>query len=189
VAKGFPAPGRRLPLILLGLTCLCSPLWAGTLQTRFSTVTVHNLPIGYWTKVELKGGESYAVENTSRQKVKVTLKSTRPFERKAIGRGYLMIPDPGWITVEPCELELEPHSTGYAEVRLTIPDDPKYAGKRFEGWLMATGVGPQFQAGLITRIRFNTVAEPPRKPDEGRSFEAATDTPPNKEHDSGERPD
>jgi hypothetical protein len=172
VIERIPSCELRAGCLAIVLLCLGSSVGAGTLQTRFSTVTVHDLPIGRWTRVELAGGVPYTVENTSNRKVTVTLTPGRPFEPKSVGRGYEMIPDPKWITVKPAVLKLEPHSSGTAEVRLTIPDDPKYAGKRYEVWLMAKGAGPQFQVGLITRIRFNIVAEPtdrpPSKTDEKR---------------------
>ena len=184
----FPLPGWRPALLLLGLLCLGLPAGAGSLQTRFTTVTVHDLPIGRWTRVELAGGEPYSVENTSPQKVRVALTSVRPFEKKSVGRGYRLIPDPGWITVKPVVLDIEPGSSGHAEVRLTVPDDPAYAGKKYEGWLLAKGAGPQFQVGLITRIRFNTVDAPPVRPasadDAKQHTEPEAESPPREPHDA-----
>lgn len=175
MTNACPIRGWRVALLLTGVACLCLPARAGRLQTRFTTVTVHDLPVGFWTRVELEDGEPYTVENTSTQKVRVNLKASRPFEAKAVGSGYRMIPDAAWITVEPAMLDIEPQSSAGAEVRITVPDDPKYAGQRYEGWLVATGVGPQFQVGLITRIRFNTVAKPEEPAQEIEDTEAASE--------------
>ena len=114
VMKSGSTYGRRLVLLLVGMLCL--PAVAGTLQTRFSTVTVHDVPVGYWTWVQLEDGTPYTVENTSDQTVTVTLKASKPFEAKAVGSGFQMIPDASWITVEPSELVIGPNSTGSGQV-------------------------------------------------------------------------
>ena len=175
MTHAYPMRSWQGALLLPGLLCLCSPIFAGTLQTRFTTVEVHDLPVGFWTRVELEGGEQYTVENTSTQKVKVTLKPSKPFEPSAVGRGYRMIPDPSWITVEPTVIEVGPKSSGSAEVRIAVPCDPQYAGKRYEGWLVATGIGPQFHVGLITRIRFNTIVKPDEPPQESKHTKALSE--------------
>ena len=144
----------------LVLLLAAGPATAGSLTTRFTTLNVKDIPVGHWTEVALPGGERYSVTNDSDRDITLALRPSKPFGKRGRSRRHTPIPDVGWVTVEPERLELGPHESGQARIAIRVPDDPAYAGRRYEVWIVAKSVGGQFAVGLATRIRFNTVDAP-----------------------------
>ena len=151
------ARGMCVVILLAGWTTVVS---AGSLQTPFTKVRVRDVPVGRWTRVQLADGRDYTVRNSSDRTVEIRLRAAKPFDKPKGANVLASIPNPAWVTVKPVQFPLKPGATGTAEVRIVVPDQPEYAGKTYEVWLVAETVGGQFGVGLITRIQFNTVLQP-----------------------------
>ena len=52
--------------------------------------------------------------------------------------GYERIPDPGWVTLSPREVRLEPGEKRDIVAVLAVPADGDWGGRSFECWLVAT---------------------------------------------------
>jgi hypothetical protein len=134
---------------------------AGSLETPFTSVVVRDLPVGRRTRVAGADGKSYTIRNNSDQTVEVRLTATKPFQMEGKQRTHEDIPDPSWLAIAPASLTLKPGEEGAAELILGVPDDPQYANRRYEVWLLAQTENGQMALGLISRIKFNTVKRPP----------------------------
>jgi len=152
--------------LLLALTA-CGPAYGGSLRTRFTTVTLKDLPIGKWTRIELADGTRYAIENATDRTVRVGIEAIRPFDKDKKASPYRCIPDLSWVKVKPATLTLKPGQTGTADVAISVPDKPEYAARKYRFWIRAKTLDGQFAVGLLTRVRFNTVPAEPSAAAEG----------------------
>jgi hypothetical protein len=151
---------RILPIFLITGLSFLSVCTAGTLETQFTSVVVKDVPIGRWTRVVLADGRRYSLSNKSDRTVEAEVKAIKPFGEKDKLKWATPIPDISWVVIEPALLKVEPGVTREADVKISVPNDPAFAGRHYEVWLLAETVGGQFGVGLITRIRFNTVLAP-----------------------------
>lgn len=163
------ALSRTTACAFIAVTAL-SPSLAGSLETRFTTVTLTDMPLGHWTRVELADGTRYSVKNTSDKTVEVVLVAAKPFAKGRKLKPYTAVPDASWLTVKPTTLKLGPGKSEKAEVTLKVPNKPEFANRKYEIWLIAKTTGGQFGVGLVTRIRFNTVEK--KQTDDTRKTES-----------------
>jgi hypothetical protein len=147
------------------LTLLAPASRAGTLETECSSVIVKDLPIGHRTELSGPSNQVYTIRNNSDVKVDVSFSSTRPFGTRGRQHDVADAPDAAWLVVDPKTLALQPHSKGVAKLSLAIPNDKRYANKKYELWLVAKAKGTQLGVGLITRIKFNTVSHAAERAD------------------------
>ena len=71
------------------------------------------------------------------------------------------MPDTSWVKLVPNEIQLEGHGSGFAEILLEVPNDPKYVGRHFQVHIWAHTSEPgMLGAGVISRFRFSTGAGP-----------------------------
>ena len=149
-------PTGRIGAVLVVAVFAAQAAGGGSLQTSFTTVTIRNVPIGSWTRLQLPDGARYSVENTSAQALLVRLKAVPPFAEPG-RRRWEPIPDPGWVRIRPEVIEVGAGEKGEADVQVHVPADAGYANRQYEVWLLARAEGGQVGVGLVTRIRFNTV--------------------------------
>jgi hypothetical protein len=136
---------------------------AGVLRTRFTTVLLHDLPVGYSTRLLLADGSRYSVENTGSQDLPMRFSIQKPnwIEPGQPGMpGYRPIPDRNWVAIDPVAGTVPGPGQIEVEVIVRVPQDPAFANRRYEFWLRAETAGKHAGLALLTRVRFNTVAEP-----------------------------
>jgi hypothetical protein len=146
-----------------GLVVLLADLTAdaGVLRTRFTTVLLDDLPIGYATRLQLEDGSRYAIENTSSRDVELRFAVQKPswVEPTAGMPRYRPIPDIAWVALDPISATLPAGGQAEVEVVIQAPDDPAHANQHYEFWLQARTVPPGVAGvSLLTRVRFSTVA-------------------------------
>ena len=151
------APRGLLPFLPLLLAC---PLLAGTLETRFTTVVLEDVPLGSPAAVRLADGGYYGVRNASERPVGVRFAAAVPEYCQPTTNGvrYLPIADARWVRVEPSAVTVPPNAEAEALVTVTVPNDPAFLGKNYEFWLRARVMQGQGGVSLLSRVRFNTVA-------------------------------
>lgn len=116
-----------------------------------------NATCGHSTRVQLQTGEKYGVENDSDRAVEVVVSAARPSDS---GSSWTAIPALDWIEISPARIKVSPRGKGWTDVTISVPDDPAFAGKKYEFWLRASTDDEQIGVTLVTRVRFNTVNKP-----------------------------
>ncbi len=135
----------------------------GTIQTHFTTVMVKDLAIGFKTVVRLDGGERYNVENRTANEIEVAYSAVTPAWIQPDGGGFIPIPDIKWVTITPSQVKIKSGKKGEVDVEVSVPDDARYANKKYEFWIRAETVGGSVGVALISRVRVNTIEKPSQK--------------------------
>ncbi len=77
------------------------------------------------------------VSNNKTFPVTVTMSAEIPYAEN-LTPGYEPIPDTGWISLTPQDIELNPDSDQTVEITITIPSSGAWGGKNYECWIRAT---------------------------------------------------
>ncbi|PCI37697.1 MAG: hypothetical protein COB53_05805 [Elusimicrobia bacterium] len=105
--------------------------------------------------LELKG-IPYTVKNRGENTIDVSIESAAP-DKRTLYRSYEPIPDPSWVTLTPNRVRINPGDAGFSGITISIPDDPKYAGRHFHALIMAKTINPgMFAASVQSHLRFST---------------------------------
>jgi hypothetical protein len=92
------------------------------------------------------------VSNNKTFPVTVTMSAETPYAEN-LTPGYEPIPDTGWISLAPQDIELDPDSDQTVDITVNIPSSGAWGGKNYECWLRATfGVLGIFQVELDCRL-------------------------------------
>jgi hypothetical protein len=83
--------------------------------------------------------------------------------------GYEPVPDASWITISKKSAPLLPDETAAADVTITVPNDEKYLGKKYQAFVLITAVPPReknaagmsFALALKGRILFSIAPKAP----------------------------
>jgi len=146
---------------------IASMLNASTLSTNFADVYIDNLKIG----------GSYNLSQVANMPMWVGYRGDKPVDLKIdivqptpseLKDGYEQIPDPSWINVSRKTLSLLPDESETVDVTVTIPDDKKYLGKKYQAYVLIASRPPADSKNAVSitlalkgRIRFGIAqAEP-----------------------------
>ena len=69
--------------------------------------------------------------NESDDPVKLKIRPVPPDPNITPQLGYEYAPDPGWLIVKPEEIAIKGNSIRELKLRLAIPDEPAYRGKKY----------------------------------------------------------
>lgn len=117
------------------------------LGERISFYEKHNLPLSIFNNSSRR--ETYMVGPMSFSRIGKT----------ASTEGYCDLPDPGWLTVQPKEIAVEPHSRGEVRMYLTIPRDNRYYNQH---WVVSIDIhsvprpGSMISLALYPRVYIET---------------------------------
>lgn len=130
------------------------------METRFTTVVLEDVPLGAPVAVCLPDGSYYSVRNASERPLTVRFTAVRPeyCEPTTNGIRYLPIPTVEWVRIAPPVVTVPPNGEGETLVTVTVSNVPAFLGQHYEFWLRAEVYQGQAGVGLVTRVRFNTVA-------------------------------
>ncbi|MBI4668303.1 MAG: hypothetical protein HY747_03815 [Elusimicrobia bacterium] len=129
-----------------------APLWGAGLASRFSVVTIDNLQPGVTYNVQEAVGMPLAVINKSGEKVTVRIDAQKPqFQSRP---EFEPIPDISWVRLEKNEFEIKAGEEKGTNVFLTIPDDERLLGKKFQVNFWSRTIGAGIQLGLMGSLRF-----------------------------------
>lgn len=143
-------------IILLFIFCLYYSINAAGLQTRFSSVLVHNLHPGKSYSLKKIVKLPLKIKSTFNKNVKLEIKILKPFKQE-LKEGYEIIPDISWIQTGTNSLIIRAMKESETDVIIKIPDDKKYFGRKFQVMIWSHTVGRSVGCGLKSRLLFTTV--------------------------------
>lgn len=128
-----------------------------SLAVRFPDVVLENVAPGLVLNLRQAKGVPYVVTNNSDMAVDIQVDVELPGPHRIDPKeGYAPAPDAGWIRVVPNRFRLGPGEVGTAEVILSVPDDPKLAGRHLQINLHARTLGTgQLALAVNHYVRFS----------------------------------
>jgi len=133
---------------------------AGGLSTQLGEVVIENLQIGQTYNLKQLASLQLIVTNTSDYGVDLRMDVLLP-DKSELRKEAEPIPDISWVKLSQNLFKLSPNEKATSDIVLSIPDDDKYCGKKYEVtiWshtLGSSGSGMFLAYGLKTRIIFTT---------------------------------
>lgn len=157
---------RKTLLIRILFWCLASGviftdrLAADGLSVTPAKILLENLIPGRTYDLSELADLPLTVKNTSGRRMRFFLSVQRP-DVKSVEKGFEPLPDAGWITLSPVELELENGESGKSRIVIRIPQDEKYKNQKYEAGILTAGRDPSgqrraldFEVELLSRICF-----------------------------------
>lgn len=127
------------------------------LSTKFGFVIVENLQPGRTYNIRKLIGLPLRVVNTGDKKVELKIELNKPptDQPGMVKKGFEPIPDLSWVKLSRDYFVVDPGKSAVSDVIITIPDDDKYLGKRYQVDIWSHTVGKSFMAaGLGSTLRF-----------------------------------
>lgn len=143
---------RRIPSgVIAGLMLFqwFAPLYAGAgLQTKFGLVTIENLEIGQTYNTREIASLPMVIKNTGDEKVTVKVEPLMPDAKSPslVNNGYAPIPDLSWVKLSRDEMDIEPGASEATDILVTVPDDEKFLGKKYQVDLITRSLTTKFMA-------------------------------------------
>ena len=155
----------KLAGLIAALLVILLPSYALTQEFKFSVapaeVHIDGLPPGETSEFKL------TIHNKEDLAHNFTLTTFQPTEDE-MREGRAEFPDDSWIGFSSQEIEIAANSEAAVTVTLTIPQEPKWAGKEMEIWLGVTAEsGDLLAVRLYTRLLVSTAPAVRASPDAG----------------------
>jgi len=132
------------------------------IRTKFGLVVVENLQPGRTYNIRELVGLPLRVVNSSDKQVTIKMDIQKPdpeTDKGMAAKHFEPIPDLSWIKLSRDFFVVDPGQSAIADVLITIPDDDKYLGKRYQVNIWSHTIGKRFiNVGLMSRLRI-TVAK------------------------------
>ena len=138
---------------ILGVFSNISNVEAGSVSTGFTQVVLEELEPGKTYSTTEERGIPLDVANETEASLRIKIDILQPKGQELI-EGYEPIPDISWITLEKNEFKLEPGGVGITDVKISIPDDKEYRGKKYQVYLFSYTTGRAVGVGLRSRLLF-----------------------------------
>lgn len=141
--------------VVFALAAACPARGEIGLAARFGDVILEGVETGRTYSLREAARVPLGVENRGDGPTEVVIEFGRPRAGNIAG-GYEAIPDPSWLKAVPDRLRMAPHSLGFVDLLLTLPDDPKLLKRHFQVTVKARSN----DAGLLgvaveNRVRFS----------------------------------
>jgi hypothetical protein len=148
-----------IPLVFF-IFALWTVVEAGGLSTQLGEAVIENLQIGQTYNLRQLANLRLIVTNTSDYSVDLKMDVLYP-DSSELKKGSEFIPDISWVKLSKNLFQLAPNENALSDIILTIPEDDKYLGKKYQVtiWshtLGGSGGGMFLAYGLKTRIIFTT---------------------------------
>ena len=143
--KGETPIMSRIHTILLcafPMLYISSALYASSLSTNFADVFIDNLKIGGSYNLTQTASYPMWVSWKGDSKVRIKIEPVYP-RQDDLKTGYEVVPDVSWVKLSQDEFELLPDETKETDVTISIPDDKKYLGKKYQCYLHITAFPPE----------------------------------------------
>lgn len=152
--------GLGLTLVLSQWICAPDAQAGLGISTRFVDVVLEHVEVGKVYNLRQLRNVPYTVRNRSTAAMDIGVEVLIP-STKDVVNGYEAIPDPTWVRVVPNKLRVEAGATGFAEMIIQVPDDPKYVGRHYQAKVRAKTLDSgMFVVQTESRMRFSTGAGP-----------------------------
>ena len=131
----------RILFLLICSIFLSSRLsYAMGLSTTFGRVRVDNIRVGQTYSMENNAKTPLRIENTSDFDLEVYIDLLIPKEHELV-EGYEPIPATDWITLSEDTFLLPSHGNISTDVIINVPNEPKYAGKKYQVYIWSHSKG------------------------------------------------
>ena len=136
------------------------------IRTDFGDVLIENLGIGQTYNLRDIAGIPMKVTNTGvatvnlQMDVMIPTQSFITTQRKELG--YEPIPSISWVTLSPIAIHMVPSGeSALTDMVITIPNDPKYYGKKYQADIYSRTVGTNMlQIGVWSHLQLTIVNSP-----------------------------
>ncbi|MEK6544212.1 MAG: hypothetical protein AABZ44_07245 [Elusimicrobiota bacterium] len=124
------------------------------IKTLSGEILIGGAPIGSTVTLRNLSGQMYRILNTSETPLKIEVSITD--YKGTLTEGTEVLPDTKWVSLSQYEFNLAPGQEGYADVTITLPDDPSLMGRRFIAHVHARtvpqGEGVGISVGLKSKL-------------------------------------
>jgi hypothetical protein len=144
---------------------------ASGLRTPFGEVVVRNLKIGQTYSLYKLVNLPLRVINTGDADVDLSIETIESTS-DTLRAGYEALPNVEWIKVETSSFTLGPNREASSDLILSIPNDPKLLGRRFEGhiWSHTRSLHGTYGVGIISRLMLHIDSTPPTEDELKKKF-------------------
>ena len=94
--------------------------------------------------------------NTSSTRMKLKIESIGYRNEMTPPLGYEALPDPMWLVVKPGILKAKPDTITPLKLKLKIPNDPKYKGKKYAALIFVSLVGEDIPVNVYSQVLITT---------------------------------
>ena len=144
-------------ILLFAVLALAPAAQSGGLRCSVGEVVITNLKIGQTYSLKKLVNLPLSVTNTANQPVIVRVEPQRPAPGE-LKQGAEQIPDVAWAKAVPDSFQLAPQETEQVEMILSIPDDERLFGKKYQVafWSHTLAqAGDLLAYGLSSRVIFS----------------------------------
>ncbi len=147
---------------------------AAGLRTAFGEVVVKGLKIGQTYSLHKLLNLPMRVVNTGEESVEL-LVDVIAAQPDSVKKGYEVIPDLSWISLEKREFTLEPNHEGVTDITVSLPNDPALLGRRFQAdiWSRTQSRRGIFAVGMQSRLLIHVDSTPPTEEELKKKFVSA----------------
>lgn len=129
---------------------------AGGLSSNWGEIIFDNLETGKTYELnQYAAGIPFTIANNFENDVSLKLEVLKP-EAKELKPGYEPIPDITWVKLEKEQIKIAALKKEIVNVKVSVPDDKKYAGKKYHFWIWTYTSGQAMGVGLKSRILIST---------------------------------
>lgn len=135
------------------------------IRTDFGDVLVENLGIGRSYNLREIAGVPFKVTNTGAETVNLICDPQIPAEsmisktRKELGE--VPVPSVDWVKLTQSQFVVPPGESAFADVIITIPNDPSLYGKKYQASIYSRTSGKNFlQLGVFSHIHMTIIQSP-----------------------------
>ncbi len=147
-------------ILTLFFTSITTPLWAGGLRMNYAEVLVQNLQIGSNYSMIKLVNLPLKVTNHSDSPIDIQLEILTP--KSKIKEDFEPIPDTAWIELGETLAEVPANGVYETDVKISIPDEEKYLGKKYQVNIKARikpkGGGMRLALAVQGRLLFTVAA-------------------------------
>jgi hypothetical protein len=171
-------------IFYLSLTCLfaeCRLLYSAGLSTPFADVYLDNLRIGETYNLTERFNLPFRVYYKAGSPGEIWVRVEQP-PANEVPPPYEVIPDTSWIRLSKYTYLVLPFEEAVGDVIISIPNDEKYLGKKYQAYLrisaesprnlpIGKGIGMEILPGLLARIRFSIAPKPLTEEEKKKIFQ------------------
>ncbi len=145
---------KQIIIFALALSLMANFAYAAGLSTTFSEVTLEGLEIGKNYSTKELAGLPLAVVNTGDESIDLKAEVLLP-DVSELKEGYESIPDINWIKLKRTSFKnIKPKKAAVTDVKISIPADDIYKGKRYHVFIWTHSVGSVIGVGLKSKLLF-----------------------------------
>lgn len=134
--------------IFFGIFLILTDLSSVGISTDFNNILIENLQIGREYNLTTLAGLPMKVKNISEMKLKIKVEPVFPAENY-LREGFEVIPDTSWIKLSNTEFDVSPGEYAVLDVIISIPEDDKYLGKKYQVHLWSRA---QIESGNLVSV-------------------------------------